>query len=118
MKKCKWCGKEFEPKNYNQVYCSERCNNTVNNLRSRIKSKIKRISKKFNFEVKNVNKIINAKLMIFKNSNPYRCPCDASNPERYCGSAQCIADTLYQGHCHCNLFHKRNIEKQKIDIIV
>ena len=111
MKKCKWCGNDFEVRNYNQVFCCEKCKKESNILRAKIRSRIKTIARHFGFEIKNMNKIINAKMLIFKNDNPYRCPCDASNPDRYCGSAQCIADTVYQGHCHCNLFHKKNIEK-------
>jgi 1-aminocyclopropane-1-carboxylate deaminase/D-cysteine desulfhydrase-like pyridoxal-dependent ACC family enzyme len=107
VRKCKWCGKEFEPNAENQVFCGIDCSSAHNYQRAKISNKIKSIAKKFDFEVKNESKIINAKLMIFRNGNVYRCPCDAQNPKRYCGSAQCIADTVYNGHCHCNLFHKK-----------
>lgn len=46
-----------------------------------------------------------AKIRAFGDGNIHRCPCDADNPDRYCGSARCIADVVYKGHCHCNLFH-------------
>lgn len=107
LKRCKWCGKEFETNYPIQKYCSTGCYEEVCNQRIKAHAKIRYISKKFKFDVKNKQKIINAKVMIFKNGDIYRCPCDAQNPKRYCGSAQCIADTVYQGHCHCNLFHKK-----------
>jgi hypothetical protein len=106
-RRCRFCGKEFEQKTHNQVFCGVDCSIKNNETRAKIRSKIKSVAKEFDFEIKNQNKIINAKLMIFKSGNIYRCPCDASNPKRYCGSAQCIADTVYNGHCHCNLFHKK-----------
>ena len=105
--KCKNCGKEFEKKGENQVYCSTYCYMKANEKRYKIKNKISRIAKNFDFEVRNRDKIINAKMIMFSADDIYRCPCDADNPERYCGSAQCIADVVYKGHCHCNLFHSK-----------
>lgn len=107
--KCRWCGKEFEPNADQQIYCGVDCSQEVNYQRAKICGKIKSVAKKFKFNVENESKIINAKLMIFKNGDVYRCPCDANNPNRFCGSAQCIADTVYNGHCHCNLFHKKEM---------
>lgn len=69
-----------------------------------MKEKINSITKRFDFEARNIDKIMKAKIMIFKNGNIHRCPCDAGNPDRYCGSARCIADVVYKGHCHCSLF--------------
>ena len=106
-RRCKLCGKEFEPNSYNHTYCDNKCTERYNDLRGKIKRKIKQIAKEFDFNVQNEKKIVNAKLMLFKHDNVFRCPCDAQNPKRYCGSAQCIADTVNNGHCHCNLFHKK-----------
>lgn len=107
LKRCKWCGKEFETTRNNKIYCDEKC--VLNHKRQlrKIKSKIQTVAKRNGFDVKNADKIIRAKLMIFKEGDVSRCPCDAQNPERYCGSYQCKKDTLTNGHCHCNLFHKR-----------
>lgn len=107
LKRCKWCGKEFEQNSYNQVFCGVDCTGKYNELAAKIKRKIKKVAKEFDFDVKNESKIVRAKLMLFKHDNVFRCPCDAQNPKRYCGSAQCIADTMNNGHCHCNLFHKK-----------
>lgn len=106
MTKCKWCGKEFESMN-RQKYCSCDCYWQVNNKRSSLRGLIKRIAKKFNLDVKNRDKIIKAKLMIFANGDVKRCPCDAQNPERYCGSLRCLADIQNNGHCECRLFWLR-----------
>lgn len=103
--KCKNCGKEFEKKGENQVYCTPYCYMKANEKRYKIKNKISRIAKNFDFEVRNRDKIINAKMIMFSADDIYRCPCDADNPDRYCGSARCITDVVYKGHCHCNLFH-------------
>lgn len=106
-KRCKWCGKEFEPHCATHILCSYDCSHKYNHQKAVISRKIKLIGREFNFDVENKDKIINAKLMIFKDGNVLRCPCDANNPDRYCGSAQCIADVINNGHCHCNLFHKK-----------
>ena len=107
MAKCKWCGQEFNSIN-RQLYCSYRCYWEINSKRSIIRSFIKRIAKKFNLDVKNKNKIINAKILLFGKGDVKRCPCDAQNPERYCGSLRCLADIQNNGHCHCNLFHLKD----------
>ena len=107
LKRCKWCGKEFEPNSENQIFCGVDCSGGYNYQRAKASRKIRQVAREFDFDIQNEKKNVNAKLMIFKSGNIYRCPCDASNPKRYCGSAQCIADTVYQGHCHCNLFHKK-----------
>lgn len=102
--KCKFCGKDFLPINKYQTYCSDDCGYTLRMMKTKLKSKIDNIAKNFNFDVKNKDKIINAKILLFKDGDIYRCPCDADNPDRYCGSARCIADVVYKGHCHCSLF--------------
>ena len=104
--KCKWCGKEFEKRD-TQKFCCGYCALTYNQIIQNTKSKIKTIAKKYDFEIKNMDKIVNAKMMLFKNDNTMRCPCDSQNPNRYCGSALCIHDTIHNGHCHCNLMHAK-----------
>ena len=41
---------------------------------------------------KNIEKIANAKKMMFGEQEWQRCPCDGNNPARYCISAQCRKD--------------------------
>ena len=107
-KRCKWCGKEFIPFNKYQKFCSEDCCYIAGLQKHKIDYKIKNVAKLYNFDIKNKDKILNAKLLIFKDGNIHRCPCDADNPNRFCGSAQCIADVVYKGHCHCSLFWLKN----------
>jgi hypothetical protein len=109
VRKCKWCGKEFEQNAENQIFCGVDCSGAYNYQRAKAQRKVKQVARDFDFDIseQNFRKIINAKLMIFKSGNIYRCPCDAQNPKRFCGSAQCIADTVNNGHCHCNLFFKK-----------
>ena len=102
--KCKMCGKEFTRISGKQMFCHWKCQKKYQAQERFIKERIEKIANKRDFEVKNKDKIIRAKLMLFKNDDVTRCPCDASNPNRYCGSALCIADTIYKGHCHCSLF--------------
>ena len=105
--KCKWCGKEFESVSGKQ-YCSWDCRRESDRKTNLFNKAIKRIADKHNFEIKNREKIINAKKMLFGGDNMLRCPCDAENPERFCGSARCISDVMEQGHCHCSLFWLKN----------
>lgn len=106
--KCKQCGKEFEPKQEGQKFCSEGCRVKVNVAQIKMNAKIKSIAKKFDFDLKNREKIVRAKVMIFRADEVHRCPCDADNPKRFCGSALCIHDVVHYGHCHCNLFHLKD----------
>lgn len=106
-KKCPYCGKEFTPKD-NQKYCGNDCYMAYNAEKLRTKAMIKRLAKKYDFDVKNIDKIVNAKMLLFVNGERKKCPCDATNPKRFCGSALCIHDVVHYGHCHCNLFHLKN----------
>lgn len=116
MAKCKWCGKEFEARD-NRVYCSWDCRYMAGTKRGNINQKIKNIARKYDFDVKNKNKIINAKMMMFAGGDLKRCPCLSQDPDHYCGSARCIADTVYQGHCCCRLFwsKKEPLLKQYVE---
>ncbi len=107
MKKCLKCGKEFEPASVYQKYCSEDCRTYVERRRNLTRATIDRIARKYGFDLQNENKIINAKMIIFKDGDTKFCPCDSANPNRYCGSALCLHDILHNGYCHCNLFHSR-----------
>lgn len=102
--KCKMCGKEFIRTNTKQIFCNWKCQIKYKAQEKLIRNKIDKIANKMDFEVKNKDKIIKAKLMLFKNDDVTRCPCDANNQDRYCGSALCIADVVYKGHCCCQLF--------------
>lgn len=69
-----------------------------------IEKRICAIATALDFKVSdNISKIarLKAKMDDFR-----RCPCDKSNPHRYCGSRLCEDDTVGFGHCHCNLFLK------------
>ena len=102
--KCMNCGKEFIRRQEKQKYCCYSCKQEMVYAEKRLRYKIENLAKTMNFELKNVDKILRAKKMLFSGNDLHRCPCDAGNPDRFCGSAQCIADVVYQGHCHCSLF--------------
>lgn len=104
---CKHCGKEFERRDAKK-YCSIDCYIAYNDKKTRTKATIKRIAKKYDFNLKNLEKIVNAKMLLFKHDDMKRCPCDANNSKRFCGSALCIHDVVHYGHCHCNLFHLKD----------
>lgn len=106
--KCMNCGKEFIRKQHKQKYCNWKCQRSMGLEEKKLNYKINKIATEHNFEIKNMDKVIRAKKMLFNAENIHRCPCDAQNPERYCGSLLCINDTITQGHCHCNMFHKKN----------
>lgn len=107
VKKCKMCGAEIT-RTDREVFCSQQCAYDYKNIEVSLKRSLKRIGKKYGFEVENLKKVVNAKMMLFGryHEDVKRCPCDADNPERYCGSVRCIADVVNDGHCHCNLFHR------------
>lgn len=104
VKKCLCCGKEFTPRVKSQKYCNYKCRRVVVEKEKSVRYKIKSIAKILKLDIKNLNKIINAKKMLFGGDNMLRCPCDANNPERYCGSLKCLSDVYNNGHCHCSLF--------------
>lgn len=60
---------------------------------------------------KNIEKIANAKKMMFGEQEWQRCPCDGNNPARYCISAQCRKDIEEKGVCHCNCYTKADLQK-------
>ena len=103
-KKCAGCGKIFVPRSITQKYCTYKCQRMYGYEEYYTKKQIFHIANMFDFEIKNLDKIINAKKLLFGSSDMLRCPCDAKNPKRYCGSALCIADVVTKGHCHCSLF--------------
>lgn len=105
--KCKNCGKEFEKKTGLQMFCCEDCRRSYEKFSKAIRAKISKLASEHGFDVKNKEKIVRAKEMIFGRENLKFCPCDAKNPNRYCGSALCISDIVYKGKCHCSLFHAK-----------
>lgn len=113
MAKCKFCKKEFEPSERHISFCSHQCRYDYNKKKTCLIYRIKKLAKKFNFEIKNFDKIVNAKMMLFSDDDVMRCACDAQNKERYCGSALCISDVVVKGHCECNLFHKKDVDSNK-----
>ena len=58
---------------------------------------------------KNVQKIANAKQMMFGEAEWHRCPCDGNNPARYCISETCRQDIERDGECHCHCYCKKDI---------
>ncbi len=118
---CKWCKKEFEPnpRQPTQRFCNYTCKVNYHGAVSKIKAKVKTLLLKhgdYHVEEEKLKKIINAKILIFGGTkcSIHRCPCDANNLSRYCGSKLCEQDILYDGHCHCNLFwvHEKGEKKQ------
>lgn len=101
-RKCLGCGKMFTPRMKLQKYCSYKCQRRFGTEEYYTKRRIKQIAERFDFELNNFDKVMNAKKIMF--DDMLRCPCDSNNPDRYCGSARCIADVVYKGHCHCSLF--------------
>lgn len=113
MSKCKWCGKEIERTDRSD-FCSPECIADYYTIYHKAYSRMRTIARRFDFDISNNHtKIIKAKIMLFKTQKEcYRCPCDANNPDRYCGSALCIHDIVHYGTCHCGLF---KYKKEPID---
>ena len=57
---------------------------------------------------RDVEKIIEAKLMLFRGKELIKCPCAAQDEERYCGSPKCTQEVKEKGVCHCHLFEVKN----------
>lgn len=117
VKKCKNCGKEFMQKTSYQEFCCGDCSLKYHAQKIKLRSHIRRMAAKFGFELKNLEKIVNAKMRFFDNGERLRCPCASQDPDHYCGSPRCIADTVYKGHCCCKLFwsKKEPLLKQYIE---
>ena len=103
---CPWCKKKFIRETDARHYCSKECAYEYNKVKNKIRGKIKNIARIYGFDLKNVDKIVKAKIMLFKDGNVHRCPCDADNPSRFCGSAVCLHDVKVNRHCECRLFWK------------
>lgn len=74
-----------------------------------MKDRIEKIAKNKDFRLSNnVDKIIKAKKIMFEDTEWQRCPCDAQNKDRYCGSTLCENDVKESGKCHCGLFLRKN----------
>ncbi|MBQ2176220.1 MAG: hypothetical protein II453_14555 [Alphaproteobacteria bacterium] len=102
--KCKWCGKEFNNTDQ-RVYCSHECKYKHDTARGNLVKKLQKLAIKNHTPTSsNFTKIVNAKMMLFKGKDLMKCPCDADNPDRYCGSVLCAADIIKNGKCHCGLF--------------
>lgn len=54
----------------------------------------------------NVEKIARAKVIMFNETEWYRCPCDANNEQRSCISELCADDIKRDGICHCRCYKK------------
>ena len=106
--KCLNCGKEFIRKQEKQKYCNWKCQKEMLKSEKKLKYKINSLAKIMNFDLKNVDKILRAKKLLFNAENLHRCPCDAQNPNRFCGSIQCMNDIINNGHCECRLFWLKN----------
>lgn len=106
-KKCKMCGQTIIRTDM-ENFCCQKCAYEYKSIKQNLQGVLKRIAKKYDFKIENMDKIVNAKMMLFGryHDNVRKCPCDANNPERFCGSARCIADTVNDGQCHCGLFHR------------
>lgn len=118
--KCIWCKNEFtpNPSRPTQRFCCPHCREQYHEAQLLIKRKVKTILLKhgdFHVEEEQLKKIIKAKIMIFGPhlKQIHKCPCDALNKYRYCGSDRCLQDIEEEGHCHCQLFwrHQKG-EKQ------
>lgn len=104
MVKCKWCGKKFEAKRHDQKFCSKDCSYFYNVEKHNLISYIKKLAKKYQFDIGNIDFIVERKMSTFCQDDVKKCPHDIDNPDRFCGSARCIADTVYQGYCKAGLF--------------
>ena len=60
---------------------------------------------------KNIEKIANAKKMMFGEQEWQRCPCDGKNRARYCISELCRKVFEEKGVCHCNCYTKADLQK-------
>lgn len=106
--KCLNCGKDNPPSlsARQRKFCCKDCQQDYFNKKAKIKRFINRIAKEYSLEVKNVDKIVRAKLMLFKDGNLHGCPCSADDVEKYCGSPKCLNEINKKGNCCCNLFFK------------
>lgn len=110
-RRCRWCGKLYTPKADHQKYCCGKCRSDQFNMTITAKRKIRRLAKLSQKELNlaNFSKIIDAKILMFKDKY-LRCPCDAKDRMRYCGSKKCLKEIEEVGQCHCGLFKEKKSE--------
>ena len=77
------CGKEFVKEHAGQKFCHWKCQKQYQKKPKFDKQLIHRIAKKYNFEIKNEDKIIRAKMLLFRNDDMKRCPLSSTNPNKY-----------------------------------
>lgn len=71
-----------------------------------IRIELEKIAKDNNYTLtNNVDRIINAKLRFFGESNWRNCPC-VQDSEHACLSDACRQQIESKGGCHCNLFKR------------
>lgn len=105
--KCLNCGKDNPPSLSHRArkFCCKDCQQKYFNKKAKVKRLINRIAKEYGLQVRNVDKIVKAKLLLFK-EDLSRCPCMAQDVEKYCGSTKCLNEINKKGNCCCNLFFK------------
>lgn len=71
------------------------------------KEKFKELGKKYGLEL--TDKADNILRIKERSIDEYRCPCFPDSATRFCISPWCLEEALTKGHCHCNLFKKKEI---------
>lgn len=76
-----------------------------NKDKEKILAEMQKIAENSNLiDTGNMQKIANAKAMMFGLEEWTRCPCDGNNPNRYCISPLCLKDIKEKGRCHCSCY--------------
>ena len=100
VKKCKYCGKEIT-RTDREVFCSQECAYTYANHKLHCGRMIARIAAKYEFDIKNYDKIINAKMLLTPD-NFRRFPCDSACRREVAFRCQHSAFTAeWYWYCHC-----------------
>lgn len=100
MKKCKICGKEFEPHYYNVKYCSDKCRETGKTL------SIRKYCRNHAEELREKSRVYSKKIREMAGFEPHRCKiCGeviGNNRQSYC------LDCLVKRACGENISERRH----------
>ena len=71
-----------------------------------LKEKFEQLAEEYHLELTDkADKILRIKE---RQIDEYQCPCFPESPTHFCISPWCLEEALEKGHCHCNLFKRKD----------
>ena len=75
-------------------------------IKMSLKEKFEKLAEEHHLELTDkADKILRIKE---RQIDEYQCPCFPESPTRFCISPWCLEEAHEKGHCHCNLFKRKD----------